>query len=92
MAETKWTPGPWQHVGLEIRMRGRGVIARTPTPPQGGVFDCSANARLIAVAPELYAELDKLVRCLDSDGGAAFSLKPAIAILAKARGETPDAK
>ena len=48
------TEGEWENDGLEISVRGRGVIANCPTTKKGGVMECIANARLIAAAPDLY--------------------------------------
>lgn len=50
------TPGPWTRDGLTIKT-SRGVIAACPVPQAGGVFDCQANATLIAAAAELVEAL-----------------------------------
>lgn len=59
MANAKHTPGPWELLGLDI-VSDPGVIATTPTPQRGGVFDREGNARLIAAAPELLEALKAL--------------------------------
>ena len=50
----KHTPGPW-HDG---RIPSRGRIYIVPSVSEGGVFEWTANARLIAAAPELLAALE----------------------------------
>ena len=54
------TPGPWIKDGLSVIVKQRGTICKCPTVPNRGVFDVEANARLIAAAPEMYAELKKI--------------------------------
>lgn len=90
MSEPKWTPGPWQSTSDgggspfwidPIGIKPRGSIATVWS------FNAKDNARLIAVAPELYEKLAWLLkRNLISDYTAAFEVE---ALLAKARGETP---
>jgi hypothetical protein len=55
--ETKWTPGPWEEIGLSVRVPTRGIIATCPTPQGGGVMECFHNTRLIAAAPEMAEAL-----------------------------------
>jgi len=50
------TKGEWIHNGLTINSFGRGIIASCPTPNNSGVFECTANAKLIASAPKLLAD------------------------------------
>jgi len=57
VSERKWTPGKWKRDALAVRVVGKGIIARIPTPRADGVFECYANATLIAEAPALYEEL-----------------------------------
>lgn len=57
------TPGPWRQEGLSIRTQ-QGVIAICPPPSTIGTFDCAANARLIAAAPELLAALERISNSL----------------------------
>jgi hypothetical protein len=55
-----FTKGKWELKGLKIVVSPNGIIALCPTPQQGGTFECSANARLIAAAPEMYEALKDL--------------------------------
>jgi hypothetical protein len=79
MSETKWTPGPWRanlHHTQESAGRTYGWIngGGQIVPLAGvtlGVEGCSqdegrANARLIAAAPELYAELERVTGHLET--------------------------
>lgn len=92
-AEPKWTPGPWKKDGLRVAKFSRGVIAECPLPKNGGVFECVANSRLIAAAPELYEALSE---CMLHLPDFAKNDQPAIvkacemarAALAKSRGES----
>jgi hypothetical protein len=104
MSDTKFTPGEWRKDGNGNRVTTqRGIIAECPVPQKGGVFDCQANAHLIAAAPELYAALEEM------DSAAVYlcavQANPKLlgtatakftdarehtrAALAKARGESP---
>ena len=93
-----WTPGPWHdkpiHVcaadqhGLRLGFLNTGNAARRAE----GI----ANARLIVAAPDLYAELARLVTALEPlernggwplDSAGVATLNGARAALAKARGE-----
>lgn len=49
---SEFTKGQWQAQGLRVRVENRGCIVIIPGPADGGVFECSANTRLIAAAPE----------------------------------------
>jgi hypothetical protein len=60
------TPGPWEQDCNVVRTT-RGTIALCPVPQKGGVFDCSANALLIAAAPDMLAALLN-VRKIISEG------------------------
>lgn len=99
MSETKFTSGPWHREGFEIKAV-RGTITRIPTPQNGGVFDCNANARLIAAAPDLYtacaAFLEYDANPDYSDVTMMLDYADAIALakaaIAKARGESPASK
>ena len=48
-----YTQGEWKQKGLSIEVDNRGVICKVLTPQSGGTFNASANARLIAAAPDL---------------------------------------
>lgn len=58
------TEGEWKRDGLRVSSFGHGVIAVCPTPQNGGVMECTANARLIAVAKEMFAALDATTKNL----------------------------
>ena len=104
--EQKWTPGPWVvHGGSVYDMRGNrefpefmraGKQICRPCDKKTNTYKkWSANAHLIAAAPDVYEKLEKLVERVEqmqydhntSDGDLA--LDEARAALAKARGEKP---
>ena len=98
-SETKWTPGPWHwdagDVGVEpgvlyadIYTDDEAVIAMFNINLKEG----TANARLIAAAPDLYAALERTLSWLTSYQGSGSMAdhgpyNQARAALAKARGE-----
>jgi hypothetical protein len=84
-----FTPETWRYESGEVIVSGRGCIARIPTPQAGGVFECVANGKLIAAAPELYDALAALTACISETRGknADAALHIAHLTLAKARGE-----
>lgn len=89
---SKHTPGPWQRDGLSISAPQRGVVARCPTVKNGGVFDCSDNAHLIAAAPDLLEALKECLPDLEHYAsthgpGPDRRLEQARAAIAKARGQ-----
>lgn len=58
MAHTpKHTPEPWIREGSRIVATGRGVIAQCPRPNDGGVFEFTANIKLLEAAPDMLAAL-----------------------------------
>lgn len=89
--EPKFTPGPWRRSAFEDDWAIRGakcdrVIAR----PNCNIDDASANAALIAAAPEMYALLSNILNDLETDGSISPNDNAANDIrmlLAKARGE-----
>ena len=98
MTQAKHTPGPWVLDGFDI-CADEGfnlhVIAQTSTPIVG---DEKANAKLIAAAPDMLAEIEKQIEWLrhvmpqvtapDSVMmGFEQSIKYLSAIAAKAKGE-----
>ena len=108
MSETKWTPGPWEVCDLSIRdgvpvheitsLHDSCWIAQVQDHRNcSGTLPGSANAHLIAAAPELYEALEALVpfaigswHIEPIDGafeGAMQRVKSARAALRKARGE-----
>ncbi len=54
------TDSQWIEGGLVIRS-DRGTICTSPTPPNGGVFDCAQNIRFIAHA---HADVPALTQSL----------------------------
>lgn len=98
MSETKHTPGPW-HVG-EVAILDRDTGQERPDPHSAWVHndgsfevslissDASADARLIAAAPDMLEALIDLVKEASEyyEGG---KLGAARAAVAKATGETP---
>lgn len=94
-----FTPGPWTITDRDdlFRIREEASDAVLATTDDGGhptetIFDYDtqrANAHLIATAPELYAELERLYELLRR-GGYAVAGNTA-GILAKARGEAVSA-
>ncbi len=72
---------------------GKGVIANCPLPQAGGVFEVSANARLIAAAPEMLEALIVAKSSLETLGIDGWSEAPHLlqiirAAIAKALGTT----
>ena len=65
----KHTPGPWRPLSGFVATEQNKVIATTSPPPgtlmnwavQPGDISATANARLIAAAPELAVELQSIV-------------------------------
>lgn len=84
-----FTPGPWSHT--------EGTFACLYTSDGSDPFDCddlgvgaaTANIRLAAAAPELYAALEAVELARNSDAKADWLRATALtnAALAKARGE-----
>jgi hypothetical protein len=103
MADTKFTPGPWHHIGEDdddfvvyagdeyVTNVGCHSIAPVAFPDENGVvaFDVltQANARLITAAPDLYEALKDCVEAL-SYTEAGPRIDAARAALAKVRGES----
>jgi len=102
MSETKWTPGPWKV--NKYGSIGAGPLGHMPVVGYVEPFygedkrdgDSSANASLIAAAPELYEALTNLTRfCAayraireDKSEHLARVISAARAAIAKARGES----
>ena len=96
MTEPKWTPGPWQ-IGAphgypsEIKSEEGVIVDFTFT--EFGDGTSSANACLIAAAPEVYEALEGML-AMRIEGRplrewAADAVDRALSVKAKARGETP---
>ena len=89
MSAHKHTQGPWQAIGTMVR--GRYALGEN-NRPGGLIADCggyytpetSANARLIAAAPEL---LEALKWAVDNPNDDAYWIEQARAAIAKATGE-----
>ena len=89
MADTKFTPGPWV-----AGRNGRYVYQEADASPICTVAadvvvnrraEDSANARLIAAAPDMYAAL--MLVSIDNTAESLESIGDVMAALAKARGE-----
>jgi hypothetical protein len=107
MSDTKFTPGPWvagsvheDEYGFEVVNVGKGEsfsgaafaeesICQVFSMNNEGQF--SANAHLVAAAPELYEALDDLLeQCTAEDGDPEdyiAALKRGNEVIAKARGK-----
>ncbi|WP_281659868.1 hypothetical protein [Microvirgula aerodenitrificans] len=91
--ETKHTPGPWATIGASIvNAENRNTVAFA-VERDGDSATQDANARLIAAAPELLKELDRLLSAVmqnsDADQtelGLKPFIRPALAAIAKATG------
>ena len=94
----KWTPGPWVvHGGSVYDMRGNrefpefmraGKQICRPCDKKTSTYKkWSANAHLIAAAPELYEALDQAVEAWKNEYGSCPTWWEGT--LAKARGEKP---
>jgi|LakMenEpi03Aug12_release.lakeMendotaPanAssembly.Ray.scaffolds.fasta_scaffold1729890_2 DNA primase large subunit len=109
MSETKFTPGPWsnlkpsetdasefvdlQFIGVVDRDFARLAAVHFGSGPAS--LECTANAKLIAAAPDLYAALKDLDEAFCSENRtkedrfrSRQALIAARAALAKARGES----
>lgn len=63
---SKHTPGPWRRTNLTVHTADGLAIARVleagiETEAAIDVFQATANAQLIAKAPEMYALLERIV-------------------------------
>ncbi len=92
MSETKFTPGPWLvrgalgHASYIVSGLGDAVACGYEYATDAG----AANARLIAAAPEMYAELQcarHTLVIIDKTPEDSPCIKRIDAVLAKARGE-----
>ena len=87
---TAHTPGPWVvKDSTQVTSDGRHIAdcAGRETTTAIGLED-SANARLIAAAPDLLAALEKLLHLASEDWHEASpTLREAAGAIAKARGE-----
>lgn len=84
--KSKFTPGPWHKSTFEDGYAIRGakcnrIIAR----PNCNFDDASANASLIAAAPEMYARLEQVAEDFEALG-MPNNRERVLELLAKARG------
>ena len=95
MNETKFTPGPWQTDGLDVRdTRFREPDACYPIATvdnNNAIDDPEANARLISAAPDLYEAARLAAETLEAVGlsGCDQDAKRLRAAIAKAEGKEP---
>ena len=97
MTEWKWTKGPWVITDMGTLISEGGNVNH-PIEVAGlniahfSRYECkthqSANANLIAAAPDLYEALENLLNVINGDGGTKPDARELChAALAKARGE-----
>ena len=99
----KWTPGPWVADGFFVSSNSGGAVGHDIVSACGTIerpdSETEANAQLIAAAPELFKELERLVDAFESEirssyeGTSSLEVRlsetgAARAALAKARGES----
>lgn len=91
--ETKFTPGVWKRDGVVIWGETRPIAQCVFLDARYPLESDSANAQLIAAAPDLYEALDEAINYVAvmcatiGDHSHAAFLDKATAALAKARGE-----
>ena len=67
MSERSWTPGPWRYDSgvfyAECQLDESGMTYERPIAEmlEGRPLDTKANARLIAVAPEMFEVLERVI-------------------------------
>ena len=90
MKSPNWTPGPWQAKERHANYKGFVVLHDTGSGlrrvDSDGIYENSANARLIAAAPDLYEALQTMLdsSCELPQCGPCTKARQA---LARARGE-----
>ena len=52
-----YTKGKWEKNNLEIKVAGRGIVARCPTTNTGGTMECVANAERICQCVNNFDDL-----------------------------------
>lgn len=91
MKEFKGTPGPWtgKDVGVCRQDRAGLQLGFIMTHDENRVAECTANAHLIAAAPDLLEALQELVFLYEHDEGCRelTEYKRAKAAISKALGE-----
>jgi hypothetical protein len=95
VAETKWTPGPWEIVPHDRYDKDILIVPSSVWVDNDDVDheESKANASLIATAPDLYEALTYAMHLIRESPGAnetyrAAAERKARAALAKARGES----
>jgi hypothetical protein len=88
-----YTPGPWEVSPYYNITSRNGTIAKTEQMPGNFDSERTANARLIAAAPDLLSALERAEAALSwfiNDEGECDieALDEAKAVIAKARGES----
>jgi hypothetical protein len=97
MSNTKWTQGPWQRSGWSVLCQSHTVVCNIlPWDSSGCREEDSANAHLIAAAPELYEALRVSVEVLEKTANDTLIGRNAAesgrTVLAKARGEVQESE
>lgn len=95
MMETKFTPGPWKWDLIERDSSWPGLYSAEEHQPltfgwdgeEGIYLDNKFDAYLMAAAPELYRELEVLIRRIKENTIINQDLETAELALSKARGE-----
>lgn len=89
----KHTPGPWRKqgnliLGYDIGVSIAKIFTKHIPGELSGAAEESANARLIAAAPELLETIEQLLWSLSQDKATQYVwIQKTKAIIAKARGE-----
>lgn len=86
MESNRHTPGPWRHAGSGIQARAFDGSWKwiTPNIHGGNREQATANAQLIASAPEMLQALQEVAHHADDECGFMVVVRAAIA---KANGE-----
>jgi hypothetical protein len=94
--QATFTPGPWRRAKLVIHTRGfviANVLHELEPQSVGNSLEVTANADLIAAAPELYEALRKMLRyseTTDDTSSRCVEVEDvARAVLAKAEARAP---
>lgn len=90
---TKHTPAPWELDENDLTVYSTGENAKRiadtmphPEMPEMSDEEWAANARLIAAAPELLAQLKFALELLQDCTGLEDALEPIVDAIAKAEG------
>ena len=85
--QTKFTPGPWIANGSVVRA-AHDCVAASRLSASCDSETQHANAALIAAAPDMYRELQRLVTILTDDNDQSWYVSEARKALAKAEGRS----